>query len=108
MTLVYQYDESHITQYMISKYSYLCQNKPTESNNTMIPRYLGVTGFAEYVGLKNGTIQSYLAKGILPEPDIYYIMRGGRRPAWSIDTIEHWIDNRPGKGHTYKSMKENN
>lgn len=74
----------------------------------MIPRYLGVTGFAEYVGLKNGTIQSYLARNMLPEPDIYYIMRDGRRPAWTIDTIEHWINNRPGKGHTYASTKENN
>ena len=71
----------------------------------MIPRYLGVTGFAEYVGLKNGTIQSYLHKNMLPEPDIYYVMRGGRRPAWTIDTIEHWLDNRPGKGYTYASMK---
>ena len=74
----------------------------------MIPRYLGITGFAEYVGLKNGTIQAYLAKNMLPEPDIWYIMRGGRRPAWTIDTIEHWIDNRPGRGRAYKSMKENN
>lgn len=71
----------------------------------MIPRYLGITGFAEYVGLANGTIQSYLRKNMLPEPDIYYIMRGGKRPAWTVNTIEDWIDNRPGKGHTYESMK---
>lgn len=71
----------------------------------MIPRYLGITGFAEYVGLKNSTIQSYYAKGMLPEPDIYYIMQGGRRPAWSVDTIEHWVEHRPGKGRTYASMK---
>ena len=74
----------------------------------MTPRYLGVTGFAEYIGFKNSTIQSYLAKGMLPEPDIYYIMRNGKRPAWSIDTIEHWIDNRPGRSRTYASTKENN
>ena len=75
----------------------------------MIPRYLGITGFAEYVGLKNGTIQAYLARNMLPEPDIYYVMRGGRRPAWTIDTIEHWLDNRPGKGRRYASVqKENN
>lgn len=71
----------------------------------MIPRYLGITGFAEYVGLKNSTIQSYLRKNMLPEPDIWYIMRGGRRPAWTADTIEQWIDNRPGSGRTYASMK---
>lgn len=75
----------------------------------MIPRYLGVTGFAEYVGFKNGTIQSYLAKGLLPEPDIYYIMRGGKRPAWTVDTIEHWLANRPGRGSwARRNKKENN
>ena len=74
----------------------------------MTTRYLGITGFAEYVGLKNATIQSYFPKGMLPEPDIWYIMRGGKRPAWSIDTIEHWIENRPGTGRRYASMKENN
>lgn len=75
----------------------------------MIPRYLGISGFAEYVGLANGTIQSYWKKGLLPEPDIYYIMRGGRRPAWTVDTIEHWIDNRPGRGSwSRRNKKENN
>lgn len=74
----------------------------------MIPRYLGITGFAEYVGLADSTIQSYYRKGLLPKPDIYYIMRGGRRPAWTIDTIEYWLNNRPGSGRTYASMKENN
>jgi predicted DNA-binding transcriptional regulator AlpA len=75
----------------------------------MTPRYLGITGFAEYVGLKNGTIQSYLAKGLLPKPDIYYVMRGGRRPAWAIDTIEDWLDNRPGRGSwVRRNKKENN
>jgi predicted DNA-binding transcriptional regulator AlpA len=71
----------------------------------MTPRYLGVTGFAEYVGLADSTIQGYLRKNMLPEPDIYYIMRGGRRPAWTIDTIEDWMNNRPGSGRTYESMK---
>lgn len=71
----------------------------------MIPRYLGITGFAEYTGLADSTIQSYLRKNMLPEPDIWYIMRGGRRPAWTTDTIEQWIDNRPGSGRRYASMK---
>lgn len=71
----------------------------------MTTRYIGTTGFAEYVGLANSTIQGYLRKNMLPEPDIYYITRGGRRPAWTIDTIEEWINNRPGSGHTYASMK---
>lgn len=71
----------------------------------MTPKYLGVSAFAKHVGLTDSTIQSYFLKGMLPEPDIYYIMRGGRRPAWTADTIEHWINNRPGSGHRYASMK---
>lgn len=77
----------------------------------MIPRYLGISGFAEYVGLANSTIQSYWNKDLLPDPDVWYIMRGGRRPAWTVDTIEHWLDNRPGRGswaRRRKTMKENN
>lgn len=75
----------------------------------MIPRYLGVSGFAEYTSLKDSTIQSYWKKGLLPEPDIYYIMRGGRRPAWTVETIEDWIDNRPGRGSwARRARKENN
>lgn len=53
-------------------------------------------------------INSYFRKGMLPEPDIYYLTGEGKRPGWHIDTVEHWMNNRPGKGRTYASMKENN
>lgn len=74
----------------------------------MTPEYLGASGFAKRAGLKSGTIYTYLIKGMLPEPDIYYITHQGKRPGWSISTVNHWMNNRPGKGHTYESMKENN
>ena len=75
----------------------------------MTPEYLSVSGFAKHVGLVDDTIQSYYKKGLLPEPDIYYIMRNGRRPAWTIDAIEHWLANRPGRGNrTWRNAKENN
>ena len=45
---------------------------------------------------------------MLPEPDIYYLTYEGERPGWHIDTVEHWMNNRPGSGHTYASMKRNN
>ena len=74
----------------------------------MTPEYLGTSGFAKRAGLKSGTIYTYLIKDMLPEPDIYYITGTSKRPGWHIDTVEHWMNNRPGSGHTYASMKENN
>ena len=75
----------------------------------MTTRYLGITGFAEYIGLADSTIQSYYKKGLLPDPDIWYIMRSGKRPAWTVDTIEHWTDNRLGRGSwARRNKKENN
>ena len=69
----------------------------------MAPKYLGVGAFAKHVGLTDNTIQSYLLKGMLPAPEIYYLTSKGRRPGWSIDTIEYWMNNRPGRA--YASMK---
>ena len=74
----------------------------------MTPKYLGPSAFAKHAGLKSGTIYSYFIKGMLPEPDIYYITGESKRPGWTLDTVERWMNNRPGSGHTYKSMKENN
>lgn len=45
---------------------------------------------------------------MLPAPEIYYLTGRGERPAWSIDTVEYWMNNRPGSGHRYASVKENN
>ena len=74
----------------------------------MTPEYLGVTGFANYVGLNDDTIQGYYKKGLLPEPDIYYVMRNGRRPAWTVDTAEYWMNNRPGRGSWARRRKKAN
>ena len=43
--------------------------------------------------LKAGTINSYFRKGMLPEPYIYYLTYEGERPGWSINTVEHWLNN---------------
>ena len=75
----------------------------------MTPKYLGVSAFAQYLGLSDSTIQSYLYKGLLPEPDSWYVMRSGSRPAWTIDTLEHWMNNRLGRGsRARRNKKENN
>lgn len=39
----------------------------------MTPKYPGIPAFAEYVGLKVGTIRSYLLKNMLPNPDIILV-----------------------------------
>lgn len=78
----------------------------------MTPQYLGISAFAKHVGLTDSTIQSYLLKGMLPAPEIYYITGKGTRPGWHIDTVEHWMNNRryaSMKRHpSNNSMKENN
>ena len=73
----------------------------------MTPKYLGVSAFAKHVSLTDSTIQSYFLKGMLPEPEIYYLTGKGERPGWCIDTVEHWRTNRPGTGRTYASLKTN-
>jgi hypothetical protein len=71
-------------------------------------KYLNIGAFAEHVGLKGSTLRNYLAKDMLPEPDITLVTIHGEHLGWSVETIEHWKNNRPGSGHTYASMKENN
>ena len=75
----------------------------------MTTNYLSSTGVAQYIGLADTTVESYIRKDLLPEPDIWYVMRNGRRPAWSVDTIDHWMNNRPGRGSwVRRNKKENN
>lgn len=71
----------------------------------MTPKYLGISAFAKHVGLTDSTINSYFLKGMLPAPEIFYLTGKGERPGWSIDTVEHWMNNRPGTGRRYASMK---
>lgn len=72
----------------------------------MTTKYLGIPAFAEHVGLKTVTIRSYLLKNMLPEPDVIFVTIQGESLGWSIDTIEHWMNNRPGSGRRYADMKE--
>ena len=72
----------------------------------MTPKYLGPSAFAKHAGLKVGTINSYFRKSMLPEPDIYYLTYEGERPGWHIDTVEHWMNNRPGTGRRYASVQK--
>ena len=71
----------------------------------MTLKYLGIPAVAEYTGLKVTTIRSYLVKNMLPEPDIIFVTIQGESLGWSVDAIDHWMNNRPGKGRTYASMK---
>lgn len=73
----------------------------------MTPKYLGISAFAKHVGLTDSTIQSYFLKGMLPAPEIHYLTGKGERPGWTIDTVEHWMNNRPGSGRRYASMNNN-
>lgn len=50
-------------------------------------------------------LNNYFRKGMLPAPDIYYTTYQGERPGWHIDTVERWMNNRPGSGRTYAAMK---
>ena len=98
-----------ILQYLSSAAIVIYVNKDTTKKGTqMTPKYLGIPAFAEYVGLKVATIRGYLTKNMLPEPDIIFVTIQGESLGWHIDTVERWMNNRPGKGHTYASMKENN
>lgn len=56
-------------------------------------RLMTVEAVAARLGVKPATIRSYRWRGILPEP--HYI---GRTPVWSVDAIETWIQQRPGRG----------
>nr|DAF23161.1 MAG TPA: Pyocin activator protein PrtN [Caudoviricetes sp.] len=109
--LVYQYDESHFLIACIANHQYLYLSMSARKRQKgihMTPKYLSIPAFAEYVGLKVGTIRGYLLKNMLPEPDIIFVTIQGESLGWHIDTVEHWMNNRPGKGRTYASMKENN
>ena len=64
----------------------------------MTTTYMGTGGVAQYLGLTTGSVKSYVAKGLLPEPDVMieapsYLVRG-----WRKETIDEWMKNRPGNG----------
>lgn len=60
--------------------------------------YLGAQAFAARVGLSVNTIRSYLAKGLLPEPDAAIVTASGELRGWLPETIDQWARSRPGQG----------
>lgn len=55
---------------------------------------LDVDAVAQRLQIKPSTVRSYHKKGTMPKADKYF----GRSPVWTTDTIQTWIDRRPGRG----------
>ncbi|MCI7512966.1 AlpA family transcriptional regulator [Schaalia hyovaginalis] len=64
----------------------------------MSQRYLSVSDFAARVGLAAGTMASYGAKGLLPEPDVLIGLGDRAVRGWTAETIDAWMAARPGRG----------
>lgn len=64
----------------------------------MTIEYLGAQAVAARVGLSVNTIRSYLAKGLLPEPDAVIVTSSGELRGWLPATIDQWASSRPGRG----------
>lgn len=56
--------------------------------------YLSRGDIAERLQLSLETIKSYQRRGYLPEPDA----RVGRNMGWLPETIDKWMETRPGQG----------
>lgn len=56
----------------------------------MTRRYLSFSEVAERLGITTGALGS----AHLPEPDATI----GRTRGWSVETIDQWAANRPGRG----------
>ncbi|KFI50029.1 hypothetical protein [Bifidobacterium biavatii] len=56
----------------------------------MTEHYLGVTDVAERLGIVKSAVSAYK----LPEPDVMI----GKTRGWSVETIDEWNRNRPGRG----------
>lgn len=50
------------------------------------PGLVGVSGVAELLGVKRGTVWNYASRGTIPPPD--YRIEG--IPIWRVETIETW------------------
>lgn len=55
---------------------------------------LDVDAVAERLQVKASTVRTYHKRGTMPKADKYF----GRSPVWRDDTIQSWIECRPGKG----------
>ncbi|MDO5049168.1 MAG: transcriptional regulator [Actinomycetaceae bacterium] len=67
--------------------------------------YLSTLGVAERVGLTRGTINSYRAKGLLPDPDAIVKSSDSQAYGWLPETIDQWQANRPGRGNWRSAPK---
>lgn len=56
--------------------------------------YLDITAVAERAGVTAATIRKYRATGRMPDADILL----GQSPGWHPETIEAWLQARPGRG----------
>jgi hypothetical protein len=63
-------------------------------DDVLPPGTMSIQRVAEIAGLTVRSVSSYLARGDMPEPDY----RVGNSPLWKNDTIEGWLESRPGKG----------
>ncbi len=56
--------------------------------------YLDSNQLADRLGIKRTSVHRYRVRGDIPQPDEYV----GRTPMWTVETIERWEANRPGRG----------
>ena len=48
---------------------------------------------AEYLGITQSTVRSYVARRVMPQPDL----KLGGRWVWRAETIKEWHRNRPSR-----------
>ncbi len=64
----------------------------------MTTEYLGTAAVAERAGLAVPTVRSYIRKGLLPDADVIITTPSGPLRGWASETIDAWLDSRPGRG----------
>lgn len=64
----------------------------------MTVRYLGLGDFAKRIGVSEGTLRGYSAKGLLPAPDVLVGLSERAVRGWLPETIDRWQASRPGRG----------
>lgn len=64
----------------------------------MTREYLGAAAFAARAGLAPATIRSYMKKGLTPPADVVITTPSGPLRGWLPETIDAWLEARPGQG----------
>lgn len=65
----------------------------------MSEAFLALRDVARLIGVTKGTVASYKAKGMLPEPDVVIGLDDRAVAGWRKETIITWNEGRPGKGN---------